>query len=194
MVPGSGRAAAVPEHLAAVEAQQQDCTTPPNVVDIQPFQGLCRAGVSPQPGKQLSCFLVYATYVWRHPCRHPYGQHDAHNNGLQNLGMAASTAVQRWGRASQMMATVLSHLQPDVQIKHDLKHVQGCQVDSQAPPLSPLSLPRSSSLPDFLQARETHLNTTKGLEICPCRSMGACRLNCERQPGCERSNDRLRGL
>lgn len=115
-------------------------------------------------------------------------------NGLQNLGMAASTAVQRWGRASQMMATVLSHLQPDVQIKHDLKHVQGCQVDSQAPPLSPLSLPRSSSLPDFLQARETHLKTTKGLEICPCRSMGACRLNCERQPGCERSNDRLRGL
>ena len=171
MVPGSGRAAAVPEHLAAVEAQQQDCTIPPNVVDIQPFQGLCRAGVSPQPGKQLSVSLCM-----QHMCGGTLAGTPMFNmlptiNVLHNLGMAVCTAVKRWFRASQVIATVMSHLQPDVQMKHDLKHVQGCQVDSQASPLSPLSQPRSSSLPDFLQARETHLNTTKGLEICPCRSM-----------------------
>ena len=91
-------------------------------------------------------------------------------DGMQYLGRTACKAVQRWSCAIRKTAAVSSHLQPDAQ-----EHVQDYPVDSQASPLSPLSQPWSSSLPDSLQTRRMHLSTTKGLEMCPCRRMAACR-------------------
>ena len=72
MVAGSGQATAVPEQLAAVKAQRQDCTTPKLFFDLRV------PAIALQSRRQSTAwqatdvgFHFLATYLGRHLC----GQH-----------------------------------------------------------------------------------------------------------------------